>query len=178
VKQIITHTAIADASADGPPEMFGTVRDRLDFYRDQIHSETTLLCRRSNTYLGVQAFLIVVYASTMANLNEQWGKFFTLIVPLFLALLGVTLSAHAWPGIKASYRLIDHWYAKQTFLLRSERSASNDREGVPLFSHRETMQNGNDKALGFSTRTPWLFASVWVLLGGFSLYVHLAGLAG
>jgi len=172
LKRILTGGTSKDVHPEDPSKIFVTVRDRLDFYRNEIQCETTILSDRSNAYLGAQSFLVVVYASTMANLNSEWGKFFTLVLPVLLALFGVILSAQAWPGIKASYDAIDHWYAKQTFMLSGEPIANVDKDGAPLFHRRETMQNGNNKALAFSMRAPWIFGSLWVLLGCFSAYVH------
>lgn len=178
MKRIITNDVLVEPQPSEQPKVFITVRDRLDFYRNEIQCETTILSDRSNAYLGAQSFLVVVYASSMANLNPEWGKFFTLVVPVLLALLGIILSVHAWPGIKASYEILDHWYAKQTFLLRSEPLMDDGHDGAPLFNHRETMENGNNKALSFSMRTPWMFGSLWILLGGFSAYLHLVSPAG
>lgn len=172
LKRIITGDTPKDVHPEDPSKIFVTVRDRLDFYRNEIQCETTVLSDRSNAYLGAQSFLVVVYASTMANLNSEWGKFFTLVLPVLLAVFGLALSIQAWPGLKSSYNVIDHWYAKQTFMMRNEPLASADRDGAPLFHHRETMKNGNNKALAFSMRTPWIFGSLWVLLGCFSAYVH------
>ena len=173
MKRIITDGTPGDVHPRDPSKIFVTVRDRLDFYRNEIQCETIVLSDRSNAYLGAQSFLVVVYASSMANLNSEWGKFFTLVLPVLLALFGVFLSIQAWPGLKSSYDVIDHWYAKQTFMLRNEPLASLDRDDAPLFHHRETMQNGNNKALAFSMRTPWIFGSLWVLLGSFTFYVHV-----
>jgi hypothetical protein len=44
----------------------------------------------------------------------EWGKLFTLVVPPFLALLGLLSSLNAWPGIHAAYDIIDHWHFKQS----------------------------------------------------------------
>lgn len=173
MKRIITDGTPGDVHPRAPSKIFVTVRDRLDFYRNEIQCETTVLSDRSNAYLGAQSFLVVVYASTMANLNSEWGKIFTLVLPVLLAVFGLILSIQALPGLKSSYAVIDHWYAEQTFMMCNEPVASVDRDGAPLFHHRETMQNGNNKALSFSMRTPWIFGSLWVLLGCFSAYVHL-----
>lgn len=178
MKRIATDGISKQSSPEELTEIFGTVRDRLDFYRNEIQCETTTLSERSNAYLGAQSFLIVVYASTMANLSPEYGRLFTLVTPTILALLGIGISAHAWPGIKMSYDIIDHWYAMQTFLLRNEPLAADDFQGTPLFHHKETMENGNNKALAFPMRTPWVFGGLWMLLGSFSVCLHIGAFAG
>ena len=111
------------AAQNGDPSeslMFGTPKERLDFYRREIQYETGLLAGRTNAYLSAQSFLVIAYASSMANTNDTWGELFTLVVPALLALLGVVSSLHAWPGIKASAAIIGHWRYKQEHLLRSD----------------------------------------------------------
>ena len=88
--------------------LFGTPKDRLDFYRREIHYETSLLSNRTNAYLTAQSFLVIAFASSMANLNPRWGELFTLVVPTLMAILGIFSSLHAWPGFRASYVIIDH----------------------------------------------------------------------
>ena len=65
--------------------MFGTPKERLDFYRREIQYETTILANRTDAYLAAQSFLVIAYASSMANANTQWGDLFTLVVPALLA---------------------------------------------------------------------------------------------
>lgn len=93
--------------------MFGTPKERLDFYRREIQYETTILANRTDAYLAAQSFLVIAYVSSMGNLNQSWGEMFTLMVPAFLALLGVLSTLNAWPGIRAAFRIIEHWQMKQ-----------------------------------------------------------------
>lgn len=69
-------------------QLFGTPKERLDFYRKEIQFETGILSDRTNAYLGAQSFLVIAYASAMANRSPEWGHLFTLVVPAALALLG------------------------------------------------------------------------------------------
>ena len=63
---------------------------------------------------------------------------FTLIVPAFLALLGVLSSLNAWPGIRAAYNIIDHWQLKQSHLLRSEPLMGLAYDESPLYFEAES----------------------------------------
>lgn len=76
-------------------KMFGSPKERLDFYRREIQYETSILANRTDAFLAAQSFLVIAFASCMANLNPEWGKLFTLVVPPFLALLGVLSSLNA-----------------------------------------------------------------------------------
>ena len=155
-------------------KIFGSPKDRLDFYRREIQYETTILANRTDAYLTAQSFLVIAYVSAMSNLNQGWGEMFTLIVPAFLALLGVLSTLNAWPGIRAAFRIIEHWQLKQSHLLRSEPMMGLAYDESPLFCEAETSQAGHRKSLLFSLRTPWIFLGFWVLLGSYSVYIQLA----
>jgi hypothetical protein len=153
--------------------LFGSPKDRLDFYRREIQYETAILSNRTNAYLSAQSFLVIAFASSMANMNPEWGKLFTLVVPPFLTLLGLICSMHAWPGIRAAYEIIDHWHFKQSQLLHSSPAMGMAYDDSPLFSEHESSEKGYRKSLMFSMRTPWLFSGFWFLLGAFSIYAQV-----
>jgi len=88
VKIITEDTRLQQACTDDVL-LFGTPKDRLDFYRREIQYETTLLSNRTNAYLTAQSFLVIAFASSMANLNPEWGELFTLVVPSLMAVLGI-----------------------------------------------------------------------------------------
>ncbi|SHM13080.1 hypothetical protein [Phytopseudomonas punonensis] len=157
--------------------MFGTPKERLDFYRREIHYETNLLADRTNAYLAAQSFLVIAYASSMANTNPGWGDLFTLVVPTLLALLGIVSSLNAWPGIRASSAIIGHWHFKQEQLLRSEPKFGHAYDESPLFSEHESSEERYFKSLRFSLRSPWLFTIFWAGLGLFSVWLQLSSSA-
>ncbi|MFI8375317.1 hypothetical protein ACIGCH_14640 [Pseudomonas helleri] len=173
---------ITDRNPDPTPEavltnhdakMFGSPKDRLDFYRREIQYETSILSHRTDAYLAAQAFLVIAFASCMANINPEWGKFFTLTVPPLLAILGIVISINAWPGIRAAYDIIDHWYFKQSELLSSEPVMGMAYDESPLFCEMESTHKGYKKSLMFSVRSPWIFGCFWMVLGAFSLYIQM-----
>ncbi|SDA57905.1 hypothetical protein SAMN03159475_2009 [Pseudomonas sp. NFPP33] len=153
--------------------IFGTPKERLDFYRREIQYETSLLAGRTNSYLTAQSFLVIAYASSMANLNENWGTLFTLVVPALFTLLGIISSLHAWPGIRASATIIEHWHYKQEQLLRSDPEFGHAYDDSPLFSEKEASRESTYKSLLFFLRSPWLFIVFWSVLGVFSVWLQL-----
>lgn len=159
--------------ADPALLLFTSPKERLEFYRREIFNETSNLAARTNAYLTAQSFLVIAYASCMANLNPDWGKLFTLVVPTTLALFGVLCSLSAWPGIRSACDIIDHWYSKQSGLLRADLAVGTSYDDFPLFSDWESSLTGQRKSLSFSKRTPWLFSGFWVFLGIFALWLHL-----
>ena len=170
---IITSDRPETPRSDREMEMFVSPKDRLDFYRREIHHEITNLSGRTNTYLTGQSFLVIAYASSMANTNPDWGPLFTLVMPALLALFGAFSSLSAWPGIRASCDIVDHWQHKQIQLLRCEPVIGPAYDDAPLFSSWESTYEGQDKALKFYKRSPWLLAGFWVILGVFALGIQL-----
>ena len=173
MKRIITDQYLDHRQAGSDPVVFGNPQERLDFYRNEIHYESRMLSERTNSYLGSQSFLVIVFASSMANINEAWGELFTLIMPLLLAALGIGSSLHAWPGIKASVAKIMHWNFKQDQLLRSQPDFGKAYDNSPLFSQAEVSEKRHYRSLMFSLRPPWIFITVWVALGSFSTWLQL-----
>lgn len=173
MSKIITSAAAFHEEVEQETRIFASAKERLDFYRAEIHFETTNLSSRTNAYLTAQAFLVIAYASSMANLNPQWGVIFTMVVPVMLVIFGVVSSIMAWPGIKAACDIIDHWYYKQSGLLRSEPVIGMAYDDSPLFSAWESTDKGHKTALLFSKRTPWMFFVFWLCLGVFAVFVHI-----
>lgn len=155
-------------------QLFGTPKERLDFYRKEIQFETGILSDRTNAYLGAQSFLVIAYASAMANRSPEWGHLFTLVVPAALALLGILSSLNAWPGIRAAYLIIQHWHFKQAQLLNSDPFTGSSYDNVPLFSDKESDPSHFRKSLMFNVRSPILFAAFWTVLGVFSIWLQLS----
>ena len=145
--------------------IFGSPRDRLAFYRREIHHEISNLSGRTNTFLTAQSFLVIAYASSMGNTNPDWGPLFTLVVPALLALFGIFSSISAWPGIRASCDIVDHWQHKQIQLFNCEPVIGPVYDDAPLFSAWESTYGGQGKALKFYKRSPWLFGGFWMVLG-------------
>jgi hypothetical protein len=170
---IITPDTSEDTLQAAQTQLFVSPKDRLNFYRQEIHSETGNLSSRTNAYLSSQSFLVIAYASSMAVSNADWGELFTLVVPAILALFGVLSALSAWPGIRAACDVIDHWCCKQHDLLNAHIGIGKAYDETPLFSNWESNASHQRKALLFSQRTPWLFSALWIFLGGFSLWIQL-----
>ena len=159
-------------------ELFDSPKERLNFYRAEIHFESTLLASRTSGYLSSQSFLIIAFASSMANTHPAWGALFRLVVPAVLAILGLITSLHAIPGIRASYDIIERWHHKQGELLQTEGQVGllPNRDSA-LFGEGNSPAGGEryKRTLMFSLRTPIIFGSVWALLGVFCVILFFYG---
>ena len=152
----------------GGAEVFDTAKERLAFYRSEIHFESTLLADRTSSYLSSQSFLMIAFASSMANSNPEWGPLFRLVVPAILSVLGLITSFHAMPGIKSNFEVIERWHQKQAELLQLEGQAgllANNESA--LFGEGSSPVGGHryKRTLLFSLRTPIIFGTVWLLFG-------------
>ena len=107
MSRILTEPTAEETLTEHDAKMFGSPKERLDFYRREIQYETSILANRTDAYLAAQSFLVIAFVSSMGNLNQSWGEMFTLMVPAFLALLGVLSTLNAWPGIRAAFRIIN-----------------------------------------------------------------------
>ena len=171
--RIITPATPEHEISERNAKLFGSPKERLDFYRREIQYETSILANRTDAFLAAQSFLVIAFVSSMGNLNPDWGAAFTLIVPPFLALLGALSSLSAWPGIRAAYKIIDHWQFKQCHLLRSEPLMGLAYDESPLFCETEISRPGYRKSLLFSLRTPWVFLVFWLALGGYAVAIQV-----
>lgn len=157
-------------------ELFESPKERLIFYRSEIHFESSLLAERTSAYLSSQSFLMIAFASTMANSNPDWGNLFRLVVPAVLALLGLITSLHAMPGIKSNFEVIERWHQKQAELLQREgRVGILPNNESALFGEGDSPAGGRryKRTLLFSLRTPLIFALVWSVFGTLCLALSL-----
>lgn len=153
-------------------ELFESPKERLIFYRSEIHFESSLLAERTSAYLSSQSFLMIAFASTMANSNPDWGNLFRLVVPAVLALLGLITSLHAMPGIKSNFEVIERWHQKQAELLQCEgRVGILPNNESALFGEGDSPAGGRryKRTLLFSLRTPLIFSLVWSVFGALCL---------
>ncbi|WP_312290170.1 hypothetical protein [Stutzerimonas nitrititolerans] len=158
-------------------ELFESPRERLAFYRSEIHFEAGLLAERTTSYLTSQSFLMIAFASSMANDNPDWGELFRLVVPSVLALLGLITSLHAMPGIKANFDVIERWHQKQSELLQVEgRVGLLPNQESALFGEGNSPVGGHryKKSLMFSLRTPMIFSLVWAIFGVMCLILNFS----
>ncbi len=152
----------------GGGELFESPKERLAFYRAEIHFEAGLMAERTSAYLTSQSFLMIAFASSMANNNPDWGELFRLVVPSVLAVLGLITSLHAMPGIKANFDVIERWHQKQSELLQVEgRVGLLPNHESALFGEGNSPVGGHryKKSLLFSLRTPVIFSLVWAIFG-------------
>jgi len=159
-------------------ELFDSPKERLLFYRSEIHFESSLLADRTNSYLASQSFLMIAFASSMANSNPEWGELFRLVVPSILAVLGLMTSFHAMPGIRSNFEVIERWHQKQAELLQVEgRAGLLPNNESALFGEGNSPPGGEryKRTLLFSLRTPIIFSFVWAAFGLLCLGLTLVG---
>ncbi len=119
------------------------------------------------TYITSQSFLVSAYAVAMNSGDFKWGVTYRLAFPLILCCAGTLLSIQAFPGISGACHIIERWHIKQNDLLE----ANPQLEDYNIL-HRKDMAKVYGRSLWFSLASPWLFATVWILLAALAIWLH------
>jgi hypothetical protein len=118
-----------------------------------------LMMARLNALLVSQSFLIIAYATSMTISNGQWGHFISLLLPPFLALLGLALAWEARNGIFAARSAVWRW-RKRLNLLVSQNPELDSWAENSCSQVLETQRAGEL----FAVRPPIIFIVGWVWL--------------
>lgn len=159
--------AVAGRGRAGNRPLPGGVRDLLDHIRAEIRFESDRLSGCLNAYIASQSLLLIGYASAMSAAFGRWHSRFTLLFPPALALLGVVLSAQAWPGIRAARAVIGHWHAREEDLFARAPESGAYRSGAPAGRSRQ--------GVPFAVHAPWVFAPAWCHFGTVAVCLYAAG---
>ena len=165
-------------------------REKLAFYRGEISREWTLLTARVGTLITSQSFLVTAYTISLGNANAHWGERFTLIYPLLLAIVGLTVAFYSYPAITGAARVIELWHKKQgrLFLLDPDATEANPdaakpdpemadyRDDRPLTVSKATGKVPMDaiqaQSLRYCIVTPLVFGVTWIVLVALVLTLH------
>jgi hypothetical protein len=136
--------------------------DKLNFYRNELKHEFSLLAMRTTILVTCQSFLVVPYAI----LNTA-PKFASILVSIYLvAGLGVFVALLLVGPLRVGRRMIAQWLIKQRGLLQSSTTLQDlaiDRDRIPGSDQRINEDKEHTKSLAFSIYAPWAFCSFWVL---------------
>lgn len=130
-------------------------------YRSEIQHEMALMLARLNALLTSQSFLVIAYASSMAIANGQWGGPFSMLLPPFLALLGLVLAIEGRIGIVAARKALWRWQQRLDTLVDANHSLVD-------YADSRTAEAANTRLAGelFAVRSPIIFMVAWVFLLG------------
>ncbi|MBC7805588.1 MAG: hypothetical protein H7145_05500 [Akkermansiaceae bacterium] len=153
--------------------------EKLTFYRNEIGREWTLLTARVGTLITSQSFLVTAFTISLGNMNPTWGGLFTLVYPLLLATVGLSVAYYSYPAITGAAKVIELWHKKQgrLYLLNPEESEANPamatpdpqmadyRDDRPLLVSKRTGTVAVDaiqlQSLRFAVVTPLVFGITW-----------------
>lgn len=166
------HSMNTEQKSTAEAAIFTDAKERLSFYRSEIHHEINALAARNNALLTAHSFLIIAYASCMANSNPHWGDIFSLVAPITLAIFGVMSSLTVGPAISASYDIINHWQQKQNALFSMDLNIGIICDDAPLFNDKPFNYTSYRYSAYFSRKTPVYFILLWIALGMLSIALH------
>ena len=163
----------APSPLDGLPPESDKV-SLLQYYRDEIKHEFSLLSNRVSAYISSQSFLIIAFASAMGNTNPQWGGLFRLVFPCALSILGLVLSLQGWLGIRAACDTIILWHVKQNALFENDPTMSAYHVTRPPSRRRgqHAVDRTHEQSMLFALGAPWTFGAAWAGLGVLALFLH------
>lgn len=144
----------------------------LNYLRTEIRFENGLASDRQSMLISSQSFLIIAYAASMGSLRDSWGDELTLLLPPFLAMLGLLLSLSAWPGVRASQAVLKRWREKEQELLDRcpelrERTLAGDDHG-----RADLLRRRREGAL-FAKRAPLIFIAAWCWFLALPIFLFL-----
>ena len=92
----------------------------------------------------------------------RWHNLFSLVFPLSLALLGLSLALRAWTGIEAARKVIRRWRAKQGELLVRNPGQAEYSLAAPAGAPADGRPR---QGTMFSRYAPYVFAAAWCCFG-------------
>ncbi|HYC30809.1 MAG TPA: hypothetical protein VEB59_00895 [Gemmatimonadales bacterium] len=151
--------------------------DRLRFYRGEVGLEHELASSRLNALISSQSFLVLSYATVMAQSIGRWHN--PLLVALLpaLALLGLLLCYQAWRGIRAANAIAAVWRERERELLEEDAEARAYMDPTDAVSGPSArgLENPVREGARFRRVAPAIFAAAWVYLAVLSLVLYFRG---
>ena len=144
----------------------------LNHFRAEIRFENGLASDRQATLISSQSFLVIAYAASMASLRDNWGDTLTLLLPPFLALLGLLLSLTAWPGIRASQGVLERWRAKENELLQAQPALAKRTLASDELGRADLLRRRYESAL-FAKRAPLIFIAAWCWFLALPIFLYV-----
>lgn len=151
----------------------------LRFYRDEVKFQSDLVANRVDAFISSQSFLVLGYATAMAESIGRWHNALTLALPPALALLGLVLTFHAWLGIRAAYAVIAEWRKRESELLDRD-AALRAYTPATTVDAADSVHPGGARRIFregaiFARRAPWIFALAWCYFGALPVLLYLRG---
>ena len=136
------------------------------FLREETRFEINLLHDRVNALIGAEAFLTIAFTSAMANTHPRWGSTFSVVVGPALSIVGIVLALLAWPGVKASFKIIIEWNIRQRQLIRDSPVMVDTMWRPDPPGRKKVRADPNvHRSMIFARSVPFVFVVAWTILG-------------
>ena len=143
--------------AEDPAAPEPAPQERVETVLAELGFEIRWLHERVNALLAAEAFLTIAFTAAMSS-DGAWA----LVVAPVLALLGLVLAAVAWPGVRATTRLVDLWTARLGAVMAEDPAA---RRGWARDWEDHRRRRGDQRRSSwFFLTVPAAFVLVWALL--------------
>lgn len=141
--------------------------DKLNFYRDEIKHEFSLLAMRSTMLVTCQSFLVVPFSILQTAADYRTVAVYAYLV----AALGIFTAMVLVRPLDTAHRTINKWLVKQRRLFRESADLAPlmiDRDKIPGADSDPDKDRDHRRSLAFSKYGPWAFFSFWCLVSVWS----------
>ena len=149
--------------------------DKLNFYRDEVKHEFSMLTTRMTMLVTCQSFLVVPFAI----LNTA-ARFRSVIAAVFLVgFLGLATALILVEPLRAGHRALDAWLRKQRQLIQSHpelEEVAIERDLIPGVESDPDLDRDHHRSLAFSKYGPQIFSLFWLAALIFSTWRAAAAL--
>ena len=147
------------------PDVLGDDIRRFVFIREETRFEIGLLHARINALISAEAFLTIAFTMAISTSNARWGATLSTVVPPVLSLVGLVLAVLAWPGVDASFRIVNEWTAHQRqFMQENPAITAAMWRGQVLGKGDLRADPDTHRTMFFARAVPAVFGSVWAIL--------------
>jgi hypothetical protein len=161
---------LVDDSSESPID----AATRFVFIREETRFEIGLLHDRANALISAEAFLMISFTMAMGNTNPRWGTSFTGVVPPVLSLIGLALAVLAWPGIDASFKIVNEWRARQRSFMLENPDIIHLMWRLDVLARHHVRSDPDTRITMFFARSvPIVFSVAWIVLAIISVVLSL-----
>lgn len=138
---------------------------RFAFMREETRFEIGLLHDRINALISVEAFLTISFTMAISNSSARLGATFATVIAAVLSLVGLVLAVFAWPGVDASFKIINEWSSRQRQFMR-DNPVLTDVMWRPDVLGKGNLRADPDtrRTMFFARAVPAVFAIAWSIL--------------
>ncbi len=133
-----------------------TDQEALQFVREEVRHEHSLMGQRVAGYVTSQSFLMIAFS--MASDKTIFGEY-NWFAFLLLPIIGIISSALIIPSVSSASRTIDLWHEREEHIFNQDESA-----GIKDTFYIERPRSIHKRSMWFAIGLPWVFLAGWIVV--------------